>query len=141
MMQRRQFVTGAGSLLLAAGLVPAALAKRANRLEFSQIELASGITKAKLAALLNETFHIHTDDGREVTVQLLALEERQMRRERMRQLRAVPLEQFSVLFQGPALPVLPAGLYSAEHSLAGRTLFNLEPSGGCCYRADFSLLG
>lgn len=140
MMQRRRFVTGAGSLLIAAGFAPMAFANPANGIDFRAVELGSGFAKGKLEALLHETFFIHTENDGVVTVQLAGLEERRSPAKRIRRLGPVRLEQFSALFQGPALPALPAGLYPIEHWLAGKTLLHLEAVEHCRYRADFALL-
>ena len=140
MMQRRKFVTGAGSLLIAAGFVPATFAKAADGIDFRAVEFASGFKRSKLEALLHETFYIHSDSDGVVSVRLVGLEERQSRAKRIHRLRAARVEQFSAVFQGPALPVLSAGLYPIEHWLAGQALLNLEPVEGCCYRADFAVI-
>jgi len=52
-------------------------------------------------------------------------------------------EQLSLLFQVPTGAVRSAGLYRADHLIAGRTLIHLTPSGTraprVLYRADFNL--
>jgi Domain of unknown function (DUF6916) len=142
MMQRRRFVTGACGLVGAAGFFPAALLARAGEvIDFGTVEFGTGLSRSRFAALLRQAFYVHTETDGVVTLQLVGLEDSRPAASRLaRKLRTASLEQFSLTFQGPALPVLPAGLYPIEHWLAGKTLLNLEPVEPCCYRADFALL-
>ncbi len=140
-MQRRTFVTRACALMGAAGLPGTLLAARDEPIDYRVVELGSGLSRSRFAALLQETFFVYTETDGVVAVRLVAIEDRKAPPARLvRHLRPARLEQFSLHFQGPALPLLAAGVYSVEHPVAGRTLLNLEPNGVATYRAAFSLL-
>jgi hypothetical protein len=126
----------------AAGLLPPALlAAGAEPIDYRVVEFGSRLSRSRFAALLQETFFVHTETDGVVAVRLAAIEDRRAPPASLaRRLRPARLEQFSLHFEGPALPLLAAGLYSVEHHVAGRTLLNLEPSGVTRYRAAFSLL-
>ena len=141
-MQRRTFVTSACGLMGAAGLLPATLlAATAEPIDYRVVEFGGGLSRSRFAALLQETFFVHTEADGVVAVRLVAIEDRKAAPAKLvRRLRPARLEQFSLLFQGPALPLLAAGIYNVEHHVAGRTLLNLEPGTAARYRAAFSLL-
>jgi hypothetical protein len=136
MRTRREVVMGAGSLALALGLMPARLlAGTTEALDVRAVGLGSGLSYAKFAALLGETFHIDARGAGVVPVQLVDVLARKPAKAT-----AVNLEQFSVLFQAPMMPVLGDGLYETEHWLAGQALLFLVGIGDARYRADFCLL-
>lgn len=138
-MRRREFVRGASSLVAAATLMPSLLgAATADVIDSRTVDFSTGMSRDRFLALLNQTFYLHTQDGSVVVVQLVEI------REPRGQLKPANLEQFSLVFRGPALPALPAGTYEVEHPLAGRALVYLDSGNadglGVSYRADFCLL-
>jgi hypothetical protein len=136
MMKRRQFVATGSALLAATGLAPVRLfAESTEALDIRVVGFAGGLSQIKFKSLLNQTFYIRDETLGTVFAQLVAVKNTDG---------PVNLEQFSIYFQTPAVPKLPAGLYQVEHYLAGVTPLYLEPVSGLgtapLYRADFSLL-
>jgi hypothetical protein len=136
MMKRRAFVTAGSSLLAIAGLVPTRLIAASDApLDVRVVGFDGGLSQAKFRALLNQTFSIRDETHGMILARLVEVRSRE---------RPVGPEQFSLFFQGPALPQLPPGLYEVEHYLAGRTALYLEPASApgelALYSADFSLL-
>ena len=136
MITRRHLVTQAGALAAGAALAPVtALAAAAAPLDVREVALGSGFTLAKMRALLNQTFYVHTPEGAVVIAQLVEV------RERVSKVPArIPMEQFSAIFQGPPLPELPSDTYMIEHWLAGRAPLYLSAIPHARYRADFAML-
>ena len=137
MMRRREFVTSAGAVVAAVGLLPGAVvAAAADVLDIEAVRFTGGWRRSKFLALLRQTFYIHTENDGVVLVRLDEVRDRKSKSNI-----ATGLEQFSLIFHGPPLPALPAASYEVEHWLAGRILLYLEPAGPpSVYRADFSLL-
>jgi hypothetical protein len=136
MMKRREFLTAGSGLVAAAGLAPAYLiAATPETLDIRAVEFGTGLSRTKFEALLNQTFYLHYGTSGVLFVRLIRVKEK-----------ATPVnpEQFSLFFQGPTLPSLPAGSYEMEHYLAGHLSLYLEPSQAAgsdpLYRADLSLL-
>jgi hypothetical protein len=133
---RRNLVTQAGALAAGAALAPiTAIAAATPPLDVREVALGSGFTLAKMRALLNQTFYLHTSEGAVLIAQLVEV------RERVSKVPSrMPMEQFSAIFQGPLLPVLPSDTYVVEHWLAGRVPLYLSAIPQARYRADFSIL-
>jgi uncharacterized protein DUF6916 len=134
--QRRQWLSAAGSLFAAVGLLPLrSIAQTVQALDIRAVDLTGSLSQAKFKALLNQTFYIRDETLGTVFARLVAV-------------RSVdgPInpEQFSIFFQAPPVPALHAGVYEVEHYLAGKSALYLEPVPGpgtaLRYRADFSLL-
>lgn len=140
MMKRREFVAGIGSLVAAAGLPTGSLlAAAADVLDVRTVAFDGGLNRSKFAALVNQTFHIYTENDGAVIVRLVEVRDRATKKAT-----STSLEQFSLIFRGPALPALSGGAYEVEHWLAGKIRLYLEAtlaaSSESIYRADFSLL-
>lgn len=158
MTKRREFLTSAAAVTAVAGLAPhrllaettgaletsgvleasGAVLEASDALDANAAGFASGLSRDKFTALLNETFFIHSPDEGRVVAQLVDVQAIE---------KPVNPEQFSIYFRGPALPALAPSLYEVEHMVAGRTPLYLEPSRaapegseGILYRADLALL-
>lgn len=152
MTKRREFLTSAAAVTAVAGLAPhrllaettgaleasGAVLEASDALDANAAGFASGLSRDKFTALLNETFFIHSPDEGRVVAQLVDVQAID---------KPANPEQFSVYFRGPALPALAPSLYEVEHMVAGRTPLYLEPSRaapegseGILYRADLALL-
>ena len=138
MISRRDFVTSACGAL-AASLVPAAAFAANDALAMGAVDLSTGLSKAKFAALLRQDFYVTTRTGGVLVMRLAELRERPM---------AVgdrPVESFTLYFHGLSSPRLQEGLYRLEHGSAGAATLRLEPVSATArravYRAHFSLLG
>lgn len=152
MTKRREFLTSAAAVTAVAGLAPhrllaettgaleasGAVLEASDALDANAAGFASGLSRDKFTALLNETFFIHSPDEGRVVAQLVDVQAIE---------KPANPEQFSVYFRGPALPALAPSLYEVEHMVAGRTPLYLEPSRaapegseGILYRADLALL-
>jgi hypothetical protein len=130
-MQRRRFLQTWSALLASGGMYAAGRVAAAGQLDIRAVAFASGVSRAKFAALLNETFYIHTPAQGTLIVRLADVTGADG---------AARPEQFSLFFQADPLPGLAAGSYEVEHYLAGRIALYLEPVPRARYRADFSLL-
>jgi hypothetical protein len=129
-MQRRRFLQTWSALLAASGMFAAGRVA-AEQLDIRAVAFSDGLSRAKFAALLNETFYIYTPAQGTLIVRLADVTGAGG---------AARPEQFSLFFQADPLPDLAAGSYEAEHYLAGRIDLYLEPVPGARYRADFNLL-
>ena len=134
-MNRRAFLWASSSVLALAGIVPPHLASADAALDIQSVGFSGGLTRAKFAALVNQTFYVRDERLGTLFVKLIEI--------RTPAQPANP-DVFSLFFQGPALPVLPAGMYALEHYLAVATPIYLEPApipgSAPLYRADFCLL-
>src|SRR5262249_26489414 len=121
--------------LAAAGIGCSRMALADDILDIRTVEFASGLTRAKFSALLNQTFYL-----RDETLGTLFVKLTDVRAPRQ----PTNPDVFSLFFEGPSLPQLPAGTYMLEHYVAGTTLIYLEPANvpgaAPVYRADFCLL-
>lgn len=137
MISRRDFVTSACGAL-AAGLVPAAALATGDPFSAGAVDLATGLSKAKFAALLQETFYVTTRSSGVLVMQLAELREHPMPTGDR------PVDSFTLYFHGLPSPRLREGLYTLEHGSAGQALLRLEPvrftSTRAVYRARCALL-
>ena len=121
MISRRDFVTGAGSVL-AAGFIPTAVLAASDAVATGSVDLSTGLSKAKFAALLRENFQVTTRSSGVLVMQLAELRELPMAAG------GRPVENFTLYFHGLPSPRLREGLYTVEHGSAGPALLRLEPA-------------
>ena len=129
MSNRREFVAAATGMTLAGlGTLPIQASACERRIGGSP-------AKASFQALQGEDFELELAAGRRATVRLLAVHDRSG---------SQPIEQFTLVLQGPAERAIDSGLYRLRHAKSGRFEMRLESNGqdarGRLYRADFSLL-
>jgi hypothetical protein len=136
MISRRDFVSGAGSMLAAGCLSTSAIAA-AGALELGAVDLSSGLSRDKFQALVGQNFQLSTPKSGVVVLQLV-------------ELRHYPLtpgelatENFTLYFKGASSPRLAESLYRLEHGSAGSALLRLErvrfTSTSALYRAQCCL--
>ena len=137
MISRRDFVTSTCGAL-AASLVPAVALAAGDALAMGSVDLSTGLSKAKFAALLRQDFYVATRTGGVLVMRLAELREHSMA------VGARAVENFTLYFHGLPSPLLPEGLYRLEHGSAGAATLRLEPvsvtARRAVYRAHFSLL-
>jgi hypothetical protein len=137
MISRRDFVTSTCGAL-AASLVPAVALAATDALAMGSVDLSTGLSKAKFAALLRQDFYVTTNSSGVLVMRLAELREYPMA------MGARAAESFMLYFHGLATPRLPEGLYRLEHGSAGAVTLRLEPVSSTArravYRAHFSLL-
>jgi len=97
--------------------------------------MLESFTAETFAEILGDGFRVHDEDGRVYDLRLAA---------------AVPVglaptggrAPFSILFRGPAAPILPQRIYAVEHETLGRFELFLVPLGpddaGARYEAVFT---
>jgi Domain of unknown function (DUF6916) len=137
MISRREFVSSACGAL-AAGLLPAGALATSDPLSAGSVDLSAGLSKAKFAALLHESFYVTTRSSGVLVMQLAELREYPMAEGDR------PVENFTLYFYGLASPKLREGLYTVAHGSAGQAMLRLEPvrftSRRAVYRANCALL-
>jgi len=135
MMERRRFLAASGGVLAMAGLLPARVLAAEDSLDIRTVGFAGGLNRNKFQALLGQTFYVRDDKLGTLFVNLVEVRAGEQ---------PTNPDVFSLFFQGPAVPLLPAGTYTLEHYLAGVTPIYLEPAitpgSAPLYRADFCLL-
>lgn len=136
MISRRDFVTGAGSVL-AAGCLSASAMAVAGAVDASTVDLSSGLARDKFQALVGQSFEVATPRHGVVILQLVELRDYPMSPG------ALATENFTLRFKGPSSPRLSEGLYQVEHGSAGSALLRIErvrlTSTGALYRAQCSV--
>jgi hypothetical protein len=120
MISRRDFVAGSGTALVGALASTSALAAT-HILDAGAVDLATGFSRDKFRALLQQNFIVATKSSGVVVLKLVEL------REYLRGAGVPPLDSFVLRFQGPPSPKLGARLYTLEHGSAGKALLRLEP--------------
>ncbi len=136
MISRRDFVSGAGSVLAVGCLSTSAFAV-AGALDVGTIDLSSGLARDKFQALVGQSFSVSTPKSGVIVLQLV-------------ELRDYPLtggelatENFTLYFRGSPTPKLSENLYRLEHGSAGSALLRLErvrfTSTSALYRAQCCL--
>lgn len=137
MISRRDFVSGAGSMLAAGCLSTSAIAV-AGVLDVGTVDLSSGLTRDKFHALVGQLFNVTTRTSGVIVLQLVEL------RDYAYPIGARATENFTLRFRGPSSPRLSEGLYQLEHGSAGSALLRIErvrfTSTSALYRAQCSLL-
>ena len=82
---------------------------------------------------LHTPFQVEIPGAEPLTIELFAVEEKNY---------SPQLEQFSIMFHGPANRFLPQATYPVEHAKLGKFLLFLVPVGpdehGMCYQAVFN---
>lgn len=136
MISRRDFVSGAGSVLAAGCLSTSAIAV-AGVLDVGTVDLSSGLARDKFQALVGQMFNVTTRTSGVVVLQLVEL------RDYPFATGALATDNFTLRFMGPSSPRLSEGLYQLEHGSAGSVLLRLErvrfTSTSALYRAQCSL--
>ena len=136
MISRRDFVSGAGSVLAVGCLSTSAMAV-AGALDVGTVDLSSGLSRDKLQALVGQSFEVSTPKSGVVVLQLVELRDYPMAPG------ALATENFTLRFTGPASPRLSDGLYQLDHGSAGSALLRIErvrfTSTSALYRAQCSL--
>jgi hypothetical protein len=98
------------------------------------------VTVSVFAQWLGTEFRIHSESGRSVDVELI--EATALRSQSDAPGALMKREPFSIVFRGPAEPILPQKIYTLEHAKLGRFELFLVPVGpdakGMCYEAVFN---
>ena len=133
MINRRRFVSMNATLLMGAALFNHA-GRAAPQLDARMVQFSTGLSQDKFIALIGELFYLYDSADAMMIAHLVEVTAHPS---------PAGFEQFSLLFQVPSGAVLSAGLYRADHLIAGRTLIHLTPSATrapqVLYRADFNL--
>jgi hypothetical protein len=133
MINRREFVIGAASGALLAGMLP--VAGIAHGAVSGVGRLSDGMSKGKFLALLNQSFIAYANARGGAHLRLVEVRELRARSR---------LDQFSLFFRGDAAERLESGIYLMEHPRAGQFEVRVDVVGGdervAVYRSDFSLL-
>jgi hypothetical protein len=136
MIRRRDFVAGAGGAL-AVGCVPVSILAATRTADPALIDLSTGLSKDKFAALLNQNFYVATPRDGVMVLELVELRDGTAAQGDVR------TDSFTLFFQGVPSPTLPDAIYTLEHGSAGSTLLRLEGANvvkrRARYRADFCL--
>lgn len=133
MISRRDFVSGAGSVLAVGCLSTSAIAA-AGVLDAGAVDLSSGLARDKFHALVGESFYVATRKSGVVVLQLVELRDHPLSQGEL------ATENFTLYFRGAPSPRLSENLYRLDHGSAGSALLRLErvrfTSTSALYRAQ-----
>lgn len=136
MISRRDFVSGAGSVLAVGCLSTTAIAV-AGALDPGAVDLSSGLARDKFHALVGQSFYVSTPRSGVVVLQLVELRDHPVTAGEL------ATENFTLFFRGAPTPKLSESLYRLDHGSAGSALLRLErvrfTSTSALYRAQCCL--